>query len=251
MIFYVKTACLLFVAFLHFVFAWKEYFGREKVEFYKNFSINLNPTEAKSVGKIVANSALFNLLLAIGLVVSLIAQEHDRWLQVYLLLAIIVAGIVGGKTLAPKVGLMQAGPAIVTLVVVCFSLASADSSSEKASWFKGLPWYDPYVGLVPIVFGVVVSIGLIASSFLVYREPKNSSLVIGLLTAWTFLPLIWFLLERHWLFAQWGVQDKIADHKEAQQSMATMWAAFAGFMFCIWTVANERLRPTENNGSKP
>ena len=70
------------------------------------------------IGRIIANSALFNLLLAIGLIGSFWTGGGVNWLQIYLLGSIITAGIVGGLTLIPLVAALQSVPAVIALVLV-------------------------------------------------------------------------------------------------------------------------------------
>lgn len=106
------------VALIHLYFAWSEFTGRETEKFYKTFEIKLAENQdLKEVGRIVANAALFNALLAVGLVLSLAAGDRGDLLQLYLLGSITIAGIVGGLTLVPLVAAMQSGPAGAALVL--------------------------------------------------------------------------------------------------------------------------------------
>ena len=107
------------VAVIHLGFAYKEFSGRNSREFYRKFNITLAVGQDETqIGRIIANSALFNLLLAIGLIGSFWTGGGVNWLQIYLLGSIITAGIVGGLTLIPLVAAAQSVPAVIALVLV-------------------------------------------------------------------------------------------------------------------------------------
>jgi putative membrane protein len=105
---------------IHFLFAFKEFSGRNKASFYKQFDIELaERQDPAQIGRIVANATIFNVLLGVGLVVSLYFRgEQSLFLKEYLLISIIIAGIVGGVTLKPRVAVLQGAPAVVALVLV-------------------------------------------------------------------------------------------------------------------------------------
>jgi putative membrane protein len=105
---------------LHFAFAFREFSGRNRASFYQGFNIELaEKQDPAQIGRIVTNAALFNVLLALGLVVSLVPMgEQNLLLKEYLLVAIIIAGIVGGMTLKPIVAVLQSVPAAVALVLL-------------------------------------------------------------------------------------------------------------------------------------
>mgnify|MGYP000477636974 CR=1 FL=1 len=106
------------VALIHVYFAWAEFTGREAKDFYDKFEIMVDKDQdLKEIGRIVANAAIFNALLAVGLVLSLAVGDRGDLLQLYLLGSITIAGIVGGLTLIPLVGVMQSGPAGAALVL--------------------------------------------------------------------------------------------------------------------------------------
>lgn len=114
---------VVLVALIHFYFGWKEYSGRNKRKFYEAFNIELaEGQKPEQIGRIVVNAALFNVLFAVGLIISLWAGKSGMILQIYLLIAICIAGIVGGITLKPGVAILQCGPAASALF--CIWLAS-------------------------------------------------------------------------------------------------------------------------------
>jgi putative membrane protein len=112
----IGSVCL--VAGLHFFFAFKEFVGRNSAAFYESAGVGLNPNQDPAViGRILVNSALFNAILGFGLLMSFNAGKQGELLQVFLLSAIIVAGIVGGLTLKPAVFLGQSVPAAIALIL--------------------------------------------------------------------------------------------------------------------------------------
>jgi uncharacterized membrane protein len=116
----IAKIAIAIVIVIHFLFAFKEFSGRNEAGFYKGFTIQLaDNQDPAQIGRIVANAALFNLLLGAGLVVSLyVSGAQGLLLKEYLLISIIIAGIVGGVTLKPIVALLQSTPAAVALVLV-------------------------------------------------------------------------------------------------------------------------------------
>ena len=111
---------IVIVIAIHFLFAFKEFSGRNKTTFYQKFNIELaEKQEPAQIGRIVANAAIFNVLLGVGLIVSLyVPREQGLLLKGYLLVSIIIAGIVGGVTLKPSVAVLQSAPAAVALILV-------------------------------------------------------------------------------------------------------------------------------------
>lgn len=110
------------VAVVHFLFAFSEFRNRNSAEFYGKFKIELaEGQKPEQLGRIVANAAAFNGLLACGLVVTLMRADA-LVLQIYLLSTVILAGLVGGVTLKPIVAVVQSGPAALALVAVLVKL---------------------------------------------------------------------------------------------------------------------------------
>jgi putative membrane protein len=111
--------CVMIVAAIHLFFAYKEFSGRNDARFYEKFKIVLaKGQDLGQIGRIIANAAVFNALLGVGLIVSLIVGELGNPLQIYLLVSIIIAGIVGGITLRPVVAMLQSAPAAVAVILV-------------------------------------------------------------------------------------------------------------------------------------
>lgn len=129
---YLAQGFVALVALIHFGFGWKEYSNRNKREFYDAFKIELaEGQKPDQIGRIVVNAALFNVLLAAGLLVSLWFGKPGMLLQVYLLVAIIIAGIVGGMTLKPAVAVLQSGPAAIALFLVWWGSSMADFEASR------------------------------------------------------------------------------------------------------------------------
>ena len=119
------SVAVAIVALIHVYFAYKEFSGRNESAFYEGFNVKLHPDQDRGeVGKIVANAAAFNALLAAGLIASLLVSGGGLELKVYLLVSIVLAGIVGGKTLTPLVYALQSAPAAVALGLVLWESRS-------------------------------------------------------------------------------------------------------------------------------
>ena len=113
------NSCVMIVAVIHLFFAYKEFSGRNVAGFYEKFKIELaKDQDLAQIGRIIANAAIFNALLGVSLIISLFVGESGNALQIYLLVSIIIAGIVGGITLKPVVAMHQSAPAAVALVII-------------------------------------------------------------------------------------------------------------------------------------
>jgi putative membrane protein len=104
----------------HLLFAYKEFSGRNKADFYNKFEIKIaDGQDLAQIGRIVTNAAIFNALIALGLIVSLVWSGDQGMLpKKYLLFSIIVAGAAGGLTLKPIVAWLQSVPAVIALALV-------------------------------------------------------------------------------------------------------------------------------------
>jgi uncharacterized membrane protein len=57
----------------HLFFAYEEFSGRNKADFYNKFEIKIaEGQDLAQIGRIVTNAAIFNALIALGLIVSLV-----------------------------------------------------------------------------------------------------------------------------------------------------------------------------------
>jgi putative membrane protein len=79
-----------------------------------------SPEEAETTKVLAANQGLYNGFLAAGLVWSLVSGSGDArfQFQVFFLLCVIAAGIYGAATVSKRILVVQAVPAVVTLVLV-------------------------------------------------------------------------------------------------------------------------------------
>src|SRR5207247_1384345 len=83
----IAKIAIAIVIVIHFLFAFKEFSGRNEASFYKDFTIQLAENQdTVQIGRIVANAAIFNLLLGVGLVISLyVSGAQGLLLKEYLL----------------------------------------------------------------------------------------------------------------------------------------------------------------------
>jgi putative membrane protein len=89
------------------MFLWNTSFGRK--------AFGLTPEFAAQSAKLAANQGLYNGLLGVGLVLSVLA--HDFRAQLFLLSFVIVAGLYGGFTVKKSILLIQPLPAVIALVL--------------------------------------------------------------------------------------------------------------------------------------
>ena len=82
-------------------------------------TFGVTPEQAAIMKTMAANQGLYNGFLAAGLGYSLLASDADVafTLKVFFLLCVIVAGIYGGLTVKPRIAMIQAGPAVIALIV--------------------------------------------------------------------------------------------------------------------------------------
>jgi putative membrane protein len=91
---------------------WKKPYGRKVFRTTKEF--------AEQSAALAANQGLYNLFLAAGLVWALVLGDapHAGALATFFLACVVVAGIVGGLTVNPRITVIQAGPAAAALVLM-------------------------------------------------------------------------------------------------------------------------------------
>ena len=103
----------LLVAALHGWVVWLEMFRWEDAATRRIFGTT--PEFAADSRVLAANQGLYNGFLAAGLVIGLLLGEAGRILVWYLLACIVVAGVYAGVTVAVRVALVQAVPALLAL----------------------------------------------------------------------------------------------------------------------------------------
>jgi putative membrane protein len=79
-------------------------------------TFNLTPEFAQATTTLAANQGLYNGFLAAGLFWGLFT--NNRTFKLFFLACVIVAGVFGGMTAAPKIMLTQALPAVIALLLV-------------------------------------------------------------------------------------------------------------------------------------
>ena len=79
-------------------------------------TFNLTPEFAQATATLAANQGLYNGFLAAGLAWGLFTD--NRTFKLFFLGCVIVAGVFGGMTAAPKILLTQALPAVIAMLLV-------------------------------------------------------------------------------------------------------------------------------------
>ena len=105
----------LVVAALHGWFLWLEMFKWEDPGTRRIFGTDARFAADSKV--LAANQGLYNGFLAAGLVLGLLVSGNGRELLYFSLACVIVAGVYGGVTVAVRVALVQALPALLALVL--------------------------------------------------------------------------------------------------------------------------------------
>jgi putative membrane protein len=103
----------LAVAALHGYFLWLEMFKWEDPGTRRIFGTDAEFASASRV--LAANQGLYNGFLAAGLVLGVLLGAGGRDMVIFLLACVVVAGVYGGVTVALRVALVQAVPALVAL----------------------------------------------------------------------------------------------------------------------------------------
>jgi len=77
------------------------------------------PQDAAATRILAVNQGFYNLFLAAGLIWSLVASASLAFpLQIFFLICVVVAGIVGGLSVSKKIFIFQAVPALIALALV-------------------------------------------------------------------------------------------------------------------------------------
>ena len=82
----------------------------------------MTPQIAETTKVLAMNQGLYNGFLAAGLVWG--AVSGDFKISLFFLGCVIIAGIVGGLTVNPKIFMVQSIPAIISLILVFVTRAS-------------------------------------------------------------------------------------------------------------------------------
>lgn len=110
-----------FVALEHVLFLVLEMFLWDKPQGMKVFQNT--PEKAAATRVLAANQGLYNGFLAAGLVWSLVpvgAPGAGSAIAIFFLVCVVVAGLFGAATVSRHILFVQAIPALVALLVVCF-----------------------------------------------------------------------------------------------------------------------------------
>jgi putative membrane protein len=113
------TAFAALVAFEHVYFAFLEMVMWTKPMGLKTFG--RTQAQADDSKTLAMNQGLYNLFLSAGLIWSLVATEPmAHMLKIFFFGCVVVAGIFGGLTVSKRIAYIQAGPALVGLVLTVF-----------------------------------------------------------------------------------------------------------------------------------
>ncbi|MEL6491358.1 MAG: DUF1304 domain-containing protein [Cyanobacteria bacterium J06634_6] len=104
------------LAFLHVYILVLEMFFWESPTSLKAFG--LTPELAKETVVLGANQGLYNGFLAAGLMWGLYLGREGRSVKTFFLLCIFVAGVFGAVSVSPRILMIQAVPAAITLVLL-------------------------------------------------------------------------------------------------------------------------------------
>ena len=124
MIRYFISTLIVAIALMHLYFLWLEMFAwttRGK-KVFRSFPKELfEPTKT-----LAANQGLYNGFLAAGLLWSLFISD-PLWsnnIALFFLACVVIAGIYGGISADKKIFLVQGLPALLTLLIILFSMGS-------------------------------------------------------------------------------------------------------------------------------
>ena len=96
------------------MFLWQKPFGRK--------TFGMSQEHAAATATLASNQGLYNGFLAAGLIWSLLADDPTGYhAGVFFLSCVVVAGVYGAKTVSPRILLVQAAPAAVTLALLVAS----------------------------------------------------------------------------------------------------------------------------------
>jgi putative membrane protein len=115
---YIINILIAIVAFEHLYFLWLEMFAwtTKAKKVFKQFPEELfEPTKT-----LAANQGLYNGFLSAGLIWSLLIQDQN-WstnVSLFFLSCVAIAGIYGAFTASKKIFVVQALPALITIVLI-------------------------------------------------------------------------------------------------------------------------------------
>jgi putative membrane protein len=90
----------------------------------KTFGTTPEFAEASSV--LAGNQGLYNGFLAAGLIWALLRKTDGFAVQAFFLSCVVVAGVYGGVTVKPTIVFVQAGPALLALILTALARRGRD-----------------------------------------------------------------------------------------------------------------------------
>lgn len=122
MIHLIANVLTVLVAIEHLYILWMEMFAWETIG-KRTFKESLPENLFKPTKKMAANQGLYNGFLVVGLVWSFLISDviWSENIRLFFLGCVAVAGIYGAITSSPKIFVIQAMPAMVSIVLVLIS----------------------------------------------------------------------------------------------------------------------------------
>lgn len=109
----ISNALIITVGVIHLWIMYLEMFLWTKPAGLKTFRMNADKAEATRV--LAFNQGAYNGFLALALIWGVVGSKND--LQLYGLICVFIAGIVGSATVGKKIFFVQSLPALIALVV--------------------------------------------------------------------------------------------------------------------------------------
>ncbi len=113
----IANLLVLLVALLHVWFLILEMFLWDKPIGLKTFG--QSAAQAAQSKVLAANQGLYNGFLAAGLVWGVLLGEEGLGFKVFFLVCVIIAGAYGAYSVSRRILFVQAGPAVLALLLVC------------------------------------------------------------------------------------------------------------------------------------
>lgn len=113
---YLSNFIVAFLSLLHIFILILEMFFWESPASLRAF--NITPELARETVVIGANQGLYNGFLAAGLAWGLILGSRGRSVKVFFLMCVLIAGIFGAVTVQPRILVIQAVPAAISLLLL-------------------------------------------------------------------------------------------------------------------------------------
>jgi putative membrane protein len=112
----ITTILLIIVAIEHLVFGYVEMFGSAELQ-SKSFGFPAEELKNQHLKLALSNQGIYNIALGLLILVSVFTALPSLGL-IFLMAFVVIVGIYGGATVHKKIYLVQALPALITLVLL-------------------------------------------------------------------------------------------------------------------------------------